>query len=375
MQTTINIKSSAEKHIGQHFYWLDLIRFLAAFLVMACHYRGAFLPEFSDVPISERNIFSFSFYCITRLGEEAVLLFFVLSGFLVGGKLIERVQYGTFNLQSYALDRSVRILLPLISALILSVIVNKLTDKPVEWLTVLGNLLSLQGIWCEPQIEVLWSLSYEVWFYILGGGIAILSTTKKTSAQIYAVIIILISLLVFTRLAPLYLFIWIMGAIAYALLPSKGNKIVLIISGILTFVTITMLELNFEGNFSLDISKWLPTSNRKALSILFAFFTAVFLNNVVLFKPKRKIWLIVNKIGTWLAAFSYTLYLVHVPLMNIFKWMGAERAISLSERSVSIYFGLLFCGLLGSYLIYLLFEKHTGEIKKLIRTYVLSSQN
>lgn len=297
-------------------------------------------------------------------------MFFVLSGFLVGGKLIERVQLGTFRMPSYALDRSVRILLPLTSALILSVIVDELRGEPVHWLTVVGNLLSLQGIWCPPQVEVLWSLSYEVWFYILGGGLALLCTTKNPRTRKIAVIVIMIALLVFTRLSANYLFIWIIGAAAYALLPSKGNKTLLIISGILTLVTITMLELNFEGNFSLDISRWLPTTNRKALSILFAFFAAVFLNNVILFKPKRKIWLDVNKAGTLLAAFSYTLYLVHVPLMRLFIWLGAKRATSLDSVSIAIYLGLLLCGLAGSYLIYLLFEKQTGRVKKYLRNHL-----
>ena len=83
-----NIQQRVAKIGGRkHYPWLDLIRFIAAFAVMAGHYRGAFLPEYSDIPPEQRNISIFLFYTITHFPAEAVLLFFVLSGFLVGGKV------------------------------------------------------------------------------------------------------------------------------------------------------------------------------------------------------------------------------------------------------------------------------------------------
>jgi peptidoglycan/LPS O-acetylase OafA/YrhL len=56
------------------------------------------------------------FFAATRLGGEAVLLFFVLSGFLVGGRIIRRAKSRTFSLKDYSVDRCSRILLPLIPA-------------------------------------------------------------------------------------------------------------------------------------------------------------------------------------------------------------------------------------------------------------------
>lgn len=68
-----------------YYYWLDLVRFIAAFLVLICHFRGAFFQEYTLLLGQQQNIVTFIFYSITRLGAEAVLIFFVLSGFLVGG--------------------------------------------------------------------------------------------------------------------------------------------------------------------------------------------------------------------------------------------------------------------------------------------------
>ena len=33
-----------------HYYWLDLVRFTAAFLVLICHFRGAFFVEYTLLP-------------------------------------------------------------------------------------------------------------------------------------------------------------------------------------------------------------------------------------------------------------------------------------------------------------------------------------
>ena len=68
---------------------------------------------------SRRITLIFAFYSLTRLGNEAVLIFFVMSGFLVGGKRDRGCNKVSFDIKGYAIDRTVRIMLPLISALLL----------------------------------------------------------------------------------------------------------------------------------------------------------------------------------------------------------------------------------------------------------------
>lgn len=173
---------------------------------MAGHYRGAFLPEYSDIPPEQRNISIFLFYTITHFPAEAVLLFFVLSGFLVGGKVIERCNARNFDTLSYTIDRFVRIMLPLVSALILSVVIDAIRGVEIIPGRVIGNLFSLQGIWCNSQVEVLWSLSYEVWFYILAGCAGFLIMQKRGSrTKTTGYILLGLSLLVFTKLDTHYL--------------------------------------------------------------------------------------------------------------------------------------------------------------------------
>lgn len=94
----------------RHYWWIDLLRFLAAFVVMAGHARGSFLAEYSVLPQDQHTPIVFGFYFLTRLGFEAVMIFFVLSGFLVGGKAVERITEGTFRAKQYAIDRFARIM-------------------------------------------------------------------------------------------------------------------------------------------------------------------------------------------------------------------------------------------------------------------------
>lgn len=68
-----------------YYYWIDALRFLAAFFVLFSHSRNDFFLPFSELPAEQHSMLAYAFYSLGRLGHEAVIVFFVLSGFLVGG--------------------------------------------------------------------------------------------------------------------------------------------------------------------------------------------------------------------------------------------------------------------------------------------------
>ena len=76
---------------------LDLARGLAAVMVMLVHVRPHSFVELGALPPSQQSWPVAIFFAATRLGVEAVLVFFVLSGFLVGGRIIRRAKRGTFS--------------------------------------------------------------------------------------------------------------------------------------------------------------------------------------------------------------------------------------------------------------------------------------
>jgi peptidoglycan/LPS O-acetylase OafA/YrhL len=110
-----------------------------------------------------------------RFGQEAVVLFFLLSGFVIH---YAQQQQKSRTATRYYFDRAVRIFTPLvcvlaISYLIQSLVAGRMIDPDI--LGLIGNLLMLQDV---PELKPgsivapymanspLWSLSYEWWFYM-----------------------------------------------------------------------------------------------------------------------------------------------------------------------------------------------------------------
>ncbi len=210
----------------KRFYWLDLIRFVAALLVVAVHVRSDFFLTYSLLPASSQNIVTKIFYYLNSFGGEAVIVFFVLSGFLVGGKTVERIHTGKASLGKYVLDRSVRILVPLVSALLLIVAVDHVVGKDTQWLCLIGNLFSLQGILVGDAGGVFWTLSYEVWFYVLVAGLIMIfhhSRAVKTGGAF----MLMLALSCFVALDTYWLFILLFGILAYYLSKYELSKKVL----------------------------------------------------------------------------------------------------------------------------------------------------
>jgi peptidoglycan/LPS O-acetylase OafA/YrhL len=112
-----------------------------------------------------------------RFNTEAVLLFFVLSGFSIRLSIEPRGLTPPGELARYVERRLLRILPPYWFALALSFVLARLFAPLPEvawsWSTLLGNLLFLQtavgvsGAWFLPYAGngPLWSLSFEVFYY------------------------------------------------------------------------------------------------------------------------------------------------------------------------------------------------------------------
>jgi peptidoglycan/LPS O-acetylase OafA/YrhL len=350
----------------KHYYWLDLIRFLAAFIVVLSHLRGSSFVEFGMLPDSQKNILTVIVYGFLRLGHESVLVFFVMSGFLVGGKTLRRTIEGTFNVKDYSIDRAVRIMLPLIGALILIIISNFIMGKDNDYVNILGNFFSLQGILVDPTIGPLWSLSYEVWFYILFGGLCYFFISDQYN-KFWPLLILIISFVVFTKLDFIYLLLWIIGVIIYFYSPTKISTFRLSIYLILTFIFMLGLQLS-SGSRSINPSVIDSILNRDVLQILFALFFSLSMIQIINIVPQKSTFIWIDKMGTKLALFSYTLYLTHSVFIRLFEYVGFPKSKSINITSVSFFFLQIIICLISAYLIYLLFERHTDVVKKWIKS-------
>src|SRR5262249_8689117 len=131
-----------------------------------------------------------AFYFWTNLGSSAVMVFFVLSGFLVGGSVIKALRDERFTWRAYAITRGSRLYTVLVPAVVIGVAIDAfgsnwlggaspyrvphygfmLPDSIAAALTLpiaLGNLSFLQEIFV-PTVgsnHPLWSLTNEAWYY------------------------------------------------------------------------------------------------------------------------------------------------------------------------------------------------------------------
>ncbi len=352
----------------KHYYWLDWLRFGAALLVLLVHARGGTWVEWGRLDPADRTWFMFSAFTLTRLGLEAVVTFFVLSGFLVGGKALERTLAGSFGLRAYAVDRFTRIWIPLIPALLLTWGVAVIRGgAPPSALQYLGNLAGLQGTLCNsvPGNPPLWSLAYEIWFYLLAGSVAIilLPGTGRRAAFTGCVLII-VCFAVFTKLKAVYLFCWLLGAVSYLGAPWLSRRLVALAGVPVAIVGCILAELTTE-TVSLDksaIRAWLP-SNDVAVLIVAAGLSMI-VPLVSRAKPGSPLAVGVERRGSFLAAFSYTLYLTHYPLLMLWAHFSPERSPAITPSSLLVFLSKVGCSLVIAWLIYLPFEAQTGRVRR-----------
>src|SRR5580704_7724330 len=98
-----------------HWPLLDFLRATAALLVLFGHTR---LAGFHDTDVlAQPGLFLKLIYFIASLEGAAVVIFFVLSGFLIGGSLADSMQRGSFDLVRYLIARFVRIYIVYLPAL------------------------------------------------------------------------------------------------------------------------------------------------------------------------------------------------------------------------------------------------------------------
>ena len=67
-----------------------------------------------------------TFYFLTGLGHQAVMVFFVLSGFLVGGHVYTAVAEGRWSWPDYLIKRLTRLWIVLLPALVLTAIWDRI---------------------------------------------------------------------------------------------------------------------------------------------------------------------------------------------------------------------------------------------------------
>lgn len=295
---------------------LDFIRGCAAITVLIVHLKGLFLP-YAD--LNNPSVFVKLAYFFAGLGSEAVMVFFVLSGLLVGGGVIQSMKEKKFTWYSYFVKRLVRLYVVLLPTLLISFIVIKVGENFVYLLspiytslaTFLKNLLFLQTI-DSPSFAgnlPMWSLCNEFWYYLLFPLLIYPLFNRSISGFISVSIGLAIIWLIGYERSVLF-FVWMLGVGLCVISPSK------IISQSVKFKYCYMaaISLFILGEFVLSRMHLLP---ELCLNIMVGFLFSLLLYAILHSeKPqeKRGFYFIFSRA---IASNSYTLYLLHYPILRV----------------------------------------------------------
>ena len=160
---------------------LDAVRAAAALLVVLEHTRGYLLQPRSASRLGPVNVI---LYPATQVGYGAVLVFFVLSGYFVGGSVVQAVSHGRFDWRAYLVSRLTRMWVVLVPALLLTYVVDQVGTSMLansirfapgsesarndSFVDLLGNLAFVQGhlVPSFGSNGALWSLAFEGTYYL-----------------------------------------------------------------------------------------------------------------------------------------------------------------------------------------------------------------
>jgi peptidoglycan/LPS O-acetylase OafA/YrhL len=314
---------------------LDSLRGIAAILVVLHHFL---VFNGQEVKLKVRAAIWELLNFLSELNVEAVLFFFVLSGFCIALALKGNPLNNKAFINHYLYRRFKRILPIYWIALGLSLLVGLLSGKyieePYSWQNLLGNLLFLQtslyatNYWFSPYgyNGPLWSLSYEMFFYLFFPLYTLLISLKPMFRSVYrqVIILVLVSLacIVVNKLVYIpylafmsYFIIWYAGYLAaeYYLFHKKRNA--LFISTLAVFPVIFYFKSQLPSTALYELFKGLFIASLFYWALKFKFiWTKKWMSAAIT---------IVNVIFNRIGHGSYALYAFHYPvliLMNYYGW-------------------------------------------------------
>ncbi|MEP4035596.1 acyltransferase [Pseudophaeobacter sp.] len=355
---------------------LNWLRGIAAILVLLSHARPFFFVNYPDLAVPAGPIGK-AFYLMSGLGVSAVMIFFVLSGYLVAGSAHRAMSSGSWSWRVYLVTRLTRLWVVLLPCLALTLLCDLLGrhifgssfyegvlvdiyfsgpsgNADLSFGAFLGNLLFLQTIVVPTYGSngPLWSISYEFWYYMLFPALMLMLWSGK-SAGLRASILgaaVLLAILVGPKVMLLFP-IWLMGFGAWYLRDCRLSKLlaqncaisvvaVVFLVGILLFARASGLHYSLAMRYLLGLAT--------ALAIP-ALHHPIFTRG--------------SRLADGLSAGSYSLYLSHFPVLALLAAAtGNHRSQTLMAGMPVFLAGLVLAALVAA-AVYKMFEQHTPILK------------
>ncbi|HJT32246.1 MAG TPA: acyltransferase [Pirellulales bacterium] len=363
---------------------LDMLRGIAAIAVLVCHAKILFFGTVADD--AQATVFRRGLDMLGRYGHSAVIVFFVLSGFFISGSIIRDVAERRWSWRKYLVNRASRLYVVLVPGLLLTLAWDQagmafLGQSPPpaapaaeeivsanqirEHTTVgalAGNLLFLQTI-ATPTFGSngsLWSLANEWWYYILFPclWLAWQRTASWSARAGYLALAAGVAWMVGTEIAS-YFAIWLMGT-AICLLPRcpwlAGPRASRTASWLAAAPLLLMLA-------AIGMH-WLNHGRLRdgMLGLTFASLIYCLLHRVEPDRGGRY-----ARLAQCLAGFSYTLYVVHFPVLA-FAWVLWTYQAPWPADLLHVFYvsGILATVLAYAYALSRLTETQTDHVRRFL---------
>lgn len=330
---------------------LEAVRGFAAFYVVL-HHTISHSTVLHGIPVG----------FLLRFGQEAVILFFLLSGFVINYSC--RVSSDK-SFSTYLFKRSTRIYIPLIVVFVFSYLGVSYNQgelvNPQLW-TLVKNIFMLQdwarvkpGVLAEPYMgnTPLWSLSYEWWFYMLYFPIVTLIARNSPSKRSVFVFILSIAMTALYVWQPIFIFrllsyfgIWWAGVYLSDLYLNDQHKSLKALALPITAVGVIAAILLVPVLAARQAGDGLLLGAHPLLEFRHAFSSLLFIvGGVVWYKTRWFGFNVLMKPFLIFAPISYVLYICHLPL-----WVEATY-LDFIENPILRWFSYLAIVLLFSYVL------------------------
>ncbi len=354
---------------------ISLLRGLAALQVALAHLRAEIYPSLrgmTDPPLLYQ-LLAFA----TGFAHQAVVVFFLISGWLVGGSLLHKWSQ-PHALGSYAIDRVSRLWTVLIPTFLLMLLCAAVTERIVptpsyfdrtndfSTLAFIGNLIGLQTI-SVPNFGgnyALWSLANETWYYLLFPLLLLVFRCKSAGRQAGCALVIagIASFLPLSIL--LYFSLWLLGA-GFARIRIECGPALRI--GLLIACAILSVYYRLTGNNAdLIVDSYLQDL---ACSLPFLVLLATMHQTAPTGSPAMRH---LRSAAHALSEFSFTLYVTHVPVIAFLRhvgrvYFGRDKLSPHTGLDYLIYFGTASLLVAIAYFLYLAFEANTFRVRRWLK--------
>ena len=360
-----------------------MFRSAAALAVVLGHIRLLF---FEDYATATHSVINAVLYSLTSMGSQAVIVFFVLSGYWVGGSVVAKFRSGTFSWADYTGARLTRLWLVLLPALALTLLLDRVgvalypessvysSPEQYEGLpanlsyspsTFLGNLAFLQGLHLPifGSNQPLWSLAFEFWYYVLFPCLlALFWRGGSLRTRIIGGVLSIVSIAVGGPSVLLLFPVWVFGAVVAAYRGTLSRLLLRIAPvGLAALRAAAVVLIVGASIFAHEVDLALGLGSI-ILGAVTAAGIATFVNDV---KWRGRADKFLDG-ASWTAHSSYSLYATHMPVVAFAAAMfvpSFSQRLTMSPLSVVGFLAVLSACCLIAYWFSLVTERKTEVVR------------